>query len=188
MIKKPDSVKLAVYGPFGIELAQMIVTPTEFQFYDPMNNKLYTGKNKAGIIEKILKVDLTFDDLMDALSGSVNLTKNLRENPDQFDITEKYYNLSYKNDKNDQMSVYTIDNETLALLTYKILSSDYTPILTGEYRNFKMYNEVPVPYNSKITYEGKNQSLDIEYRSVEINNDISDLALDLPTDIQVVEW
>jgi outer membrane lipoprotein-sorting protein len=188
MIKKPDSLKLSVYGPFGIELAQAVVTPTEYQFYDPIHSTLYRGSNKEGIIEKILKVDLSFDDLMDALSGSVNLSNNLRENPDKFDITDDSYILTYINEKNKQSGTYVIDNNSLALLSYKILSANNDPILVGEYRNFKMLNEVPVPYNSKITYAGKNQSLDIEYRSVEINNDISDLTLHLPSDVQVVEW
>ena len=188
LIKKPDSLKISVYGPFGIELAQAVVTPTEYQFYDPINRKVYRGNNREGIIEKILKVDLSFDDLMDALSGSVNLSKNLREDPDQFDITEDSYHLTYINEKNKQSGTYVIDNKSLALLSYKILSSANEPVLEGEYRNFKILNEVPVPYNSKISYAGKNQNLDIEYRSVEINTDISDLSLHLPSDVQVVEW
>ena len=33
-IKKPDSVKISFYGPFGIDLAFALITPKNFQFYD----------------------------------------------------------------------------------------------------------------------------------------------------------
>ncbi len=187
-IKKPDSVKISIYGPFGIELAQAVVSPRAFQFYDPVNRTLYAGENKEGIIEKILKVDLSFDDLMDAFSGSVNLSENLREDPDNFDITEEAYMLTYLDPVNNQSNIYEIDNESLALLSYTILSETKNILLKGNYSNFKMFGEVPVPYNSKIEYSDKNQSLDIQYRTVEINKEISDFSLNLPTDVQIVEW
>lgn len=187
MLKKPDSVKISVYGPFGIELAHALITDRSYKFYDPMNKKLYTGQNREGVIEKILKVNLTFDDLMDALSGSVNLTNKLASVPSHFDITENSYILSYDG-VNKRSSVYDIDIESLALNSYNVMSEDGKSILKGSYRNFKYFNDVPVPFNSRIEYAEKDQTLDIEYRKINVNEDDLDFILSLPTDIEVIEW
>ena len=37
-LKKPDSLKFIIYGPFGIDLAQALVTNSEFTFHDIMKN------------------------------------------------------------------------------------------------------------------------------------------------------
>jgi len=187
LIKKPDSVKISIYGPFGIELAHALITERSYQFYDPMNKRLYTGQNKEGVIEKILKVDLAFDDLMDALSGSVNLTNKLSSEPAGFDITEDSYILSFEGN-NKRSNIYNIDNETLALNSYSVVSDKGKSILKGSYSNFKFYNDVPVPFNSRIEYSEKDQILDIEYRKIEVNIDDLEFNLLLPTDIEVVEW
>src|SRR5512147_1865335 len=34
IFQKPDSVYLEIYGPFGIDLAQVLITSNDFSFYD----------------------------------------------------------------------------------------------------------------------------------------------------------
>ncbi|MBK8662268.1 MAG: DUF4292 domain-containing protein [Ignavibacteriales bacterium] len=43
ILKRPDSLNINVYGPFGIELANVLLTETEFKFYESLNNTLYKG-------------------------------------------------------------------------------------------------------------------------------------------------
>ena len=66
-LKKPDSLKLVIYGPFGIDLAQALVTDSEFIFHDVIKNVVYKGRSDNNLLKKIFHVDLTFSELIDAL-------------------------------------------------------------------------------------------------------------------------
>ena len=59
-LKKPDSLKFIIYGPFGIDLAQALVTNSEFMFHDVMKNVVYKGRSDNDILKKIFHIDLSF--------------------------------------------------------------------------------------------------------------------------------
>ena len=53
-IKKPDSISISIYGPWGIDLAHAMVTKRDFVFYDVMNNVVYKGEiGRASCRERV---------------------------------------------------------------------------------------------------------------------------------------
>ena len=52
VMQKPDSIYLTILGPFGIELAQALVTNENYIFYDALENKAYTGEVNEDIFLK----------------------------------------------------------------------------------------------------------------------------------------
>ncbi len=83
VLEKPDSMYLTIMGPFGVELAQAMVTKQNFIFYDVLHNTAYKGKVNSEILKDIFKINLSFQELMDAFIGSVNLTSHLYKQPDK---------------------------------------------------------------------------------------------------------
>ncbi len=183
-LKKPDSIRISIYGPFGIDLAQALVTKNDFYFYDVIKNQLYTGEVKDEVLKRIFKVDLSFDDLMDAFAGAVNLTDKLRREPDQFEPVEETYYLTYFNPGNTE-SIYEINNSDLAIINYRLLQKNSDLIFEGLYSDFRLFDDVPVPYKTIIENRETKQRIRIEYRNIEINSVIEDLTLTYPKD---VEW
>ena len=100
IMQKPDSIYFSVLGPFGIELAQALVTKDNYIFYDALKNTAYRGGVDDDILKNIFKVNLSFADLLDAFIGSVNLTSNLYKQPSRYSVEGEQYVLTY------------IDNET----------------------------------------------------------------------------
>ena len=49
---KPDSISLTIMGPFGIELAQTLVTKDKFMFYDVLQNTAYEGETNENILKE----------------------------------------------------------------------------------------------------------------------------------------
>ncbi|MCJ7553382.1 MAG: DUF4292 domain-containing protein, partial [Ignavibacteriaceae bacterium] len=47
ILQKPDSLQLTILGPFGIELADAVVSSKEFIFYDALQNTAYTGQTDS---------------------------------------------------------------------------------------------------------------------------------------------
>ena len=66
VLQKPDSIYLTIFGPFGIELAQALVTKSNFIFYDALKNTAYEGKVDDEVLRDIFRIDLSFSELLDA--------------------------------------------------------------------------------------------------------------------------
>ena len=187
-IKKPDSIRISFFGPFGIDLAQAVATKRDFVFYDVINNIVYRGVTKDLSLKNIFKVDLTFNELMDAFAGAVDLTDKLRREPDELFVKDDSYFLTYSDDVTGRNSLYEILIDDLAITKYKIIEQPASSILEGTYRDFEMFDEVPLPYKININYKLMNQDIDISYRKIEVNTEIGNLNFTIPEDAEIVEW
>ncbi len=187
-LKKPDSLKISFYGPFGIDLAQSVATKRDFIFYDVINNRVFKGITKDLSLKNIFKVDLTFDELMDAFAGAVDLTDKLRREPDELLIRNDSYLLSYSEQITGRKSLYEILIDDLAITKFSIIEQPRNLVLEGSYKDFEMFDDVPLPYKININYKLMNQNIDIDYRSIRVNRDIGSLSFKIPEDAEIIEW
>ncbi|MEN8193446.1 MAG: DUF4292 domain-containing protein [Bacteroidota bacterium] len=187
-VKKPDSIKISIYGPFGIDLAQGLITKREFVFYDVLKNKAYTGNNNDRVLKSIFKIDLSFNELVDAFAGAVNLTDQLRNEPSIYETEGDSYQLLYLNEKENKKSRYEVDKENLAIVNYLVTTMMNEELFEGEYSKFEVYDRVPIPFVSTVINKVNNESIRIEYRSIEVNEKIESLAIRLPSDVKVIKW
>lgn len=187
-LKKPDSLKISFYGPFGIDLAHALITPANFEFYDVINNVLYKGKMRDEIIERVLKVNFSFNELVDALAGSVNLTDKLRLEPDNFANLGNSYVLTYFDLQNKLEKIYTIRSDDFAISENILKRIDGDVLVEGRYSKFKNYEDVPVPHEINLVDSANKQNLKIEYRQIVVNRNIGNLKLDIPSDVKIIEW
>lgn len=188
VMQRPDSVYLEVYGPFGIELAQALVTSNNFSFYDAMHNTLYKGSSSSNILKKIFKVDMSFDDLTDAFVGAVNLTPKLTQDPSNYEIVYDKYVLTYKDSLSAAKTKYTVDIRDLVVTNYQLFGINDSLVLAGNYSKFKIVNGIPVPFVTEIKNNSENQNLKIEYRKVDVNKRNSKITFEIPDDAEVVKW
>ncbi|MBN2571062.1 MAG: DUF4292 domain-containing protein [Ignavibacteriales bacterium] len=188
LIKKPDSIKVSIFGPFAIGAAQILVTPNSFKFYDELNNVMYQGVNREGIIERIFKIDVSFDDLIDAFTGSVNLTDKLKEEPNKFETEGDSYLLSYIPIKSNKVYIYKVNIDDLAITNYRIAKLPNEILFDSKYSNFSLFEEVAIPYLVNLKNKQSNQTVDIEYRNIKVNTSIQHLEIIVPQDVKIFEW
>ena len=187
-LKKPDSLKLVIYGPFGIDLAQAVVTNSEFEFYDALKNTVYKGRTDNNLLKKIFHIDLSFSELIDAFAGAVNLTSKLRETPTNYRLTGDNYILTYADTNSTKKSIYEIRTDNLAITKYDLLASKNNLLFEGRYSNFKLYDRVAIPRVTIVENKKQNQKVHIEYRNISVNEELENLKLEIPTDAKVKEW
>lgn len=188
LIKKPDSIKISIYGPFGIDIAHGVFSQNSFLFYDVLKNNAYFGNNSKDVLRKLLKIDLSFEELIDAFAGAVNLTEKLRTEPSNYEILEDIYNLTYVDKQNDIKNIYRISKDDLKILDYVITSLGNSEVLSAEYSNFKTFEEVPIPQSLLIRNKSKNQSVNIDYKKMNVNSELKSLSIKLPSDVNKIEW
>ena len=185
---KPDSISLMIMGPFGIELAQTLVTKDDFKFYDVLHNTLFIGATNEHVLRDIFRINLPFSDLMDAFIGAVNLTNHLYKEPNKFSQMDDVYNLTYSDSLKNLTTNYTIDMNKLGIVDYKLSGMNGDIILTGQYSKFKMIDNVAVPFKINVQNRRENQEVNISYKKVVTNSKNISISFNIPDDARILRW
>jgi outer membrane lipoprotein-sorting protein len=188
IMQKPDSIYFSVLGPFGIELAQALVTSENYLFYDALQNTAYRGRVDDDVLKSIFKVNLSFSDLLDAFIGSVNLTPNLYRQPNNYSVDGEQYVLTYLDNEKELTSVYRVDIRQLGITKYNLTSKDERINLEGKYSKFELVENVAIPFNIEISNKIENQKIKIIYKNIFANAKSLKVKFDLPSDAEIIEW
>jgi outer membrane lipoprotein-sorting protein len=188
VLEKPDSIYFTIMGPFGIELAQALVTKDNFIFYDDLKNIAYTGDVTSDALSSIFKINLSFDDLIDAFVGSVNLTQNLYRPPDKYIVDGDKYVLTYLDSARSNRTVYKVDIRQLGITDYQLYTMDGEEALEGKYSKFELLENVAVPYKVQIENKLDDQRIAIDYRKINVNKKDIHIDFKLPDDATIIKW
>jgi len=185
---KPDSISLTIMGPFGIELAQTLVTKDKFQFYDALQNTVYEGETSEDVLRNIFRINLSFSDLMDAFIGSVNLTRHLYKQPNKYSIDGDQYILTYVDSLSGESTNYKVNMKELGITDYDLKNRSGNVILSGKYSRFNELENVAVPYSIEVQNRRENQLVTIEYKHMTANKKDASIDFKLPGDANVIKW
>lgn len=187
-IKRPDSLKIIIYGPFGIDLAQILLTKNNFKFYDVINNTLHTGKVNSNILKQIIKVNISFDELYESLTGAMSFSDKLSTQPSIINTNNGFMELSYLDSLAGRKSVYKINSSDLTVDNFKVTSLAGKEIFTGLYELYKVTDEIAIPLKTSLEYKENRQKLIIEYRNIEVNKAIINADFIIPDDVKIIKW
>lgn len=188
IMQKPDSIYFTILGPFGIELAQALVTNEEYIFYDALQNTAYTGKVDDEVLRNIFKVNLRFTDLLDAFVGSVNLTNDLYKQPNEYTVEYDKYILKYIDPDNDRTTTYKVDIRELGITDYTLYADNGRINIEGQYSQFELLENVAIPFEIEVQNKVENQKIKINYRNVAANNRNIIIDFILPDDADIISW
>lgn len=188
VLLKPDSIYLTIMGPFGIELAQALVTKDKFTFYDALQNTAYVGSVNSNALQSIFRINLSFEDLLDAFIGSVNLTNNLYRAPDNYYVEDERYVLTYLDSARTNKTIYKVDVRQLGITNYQLFGLDETLMLQGNYSNFELLENVAVPYKIAIENKNDDQKISIDYKKITVNKKNIYIDFKLPDDATIIKW
>lgn len=188
VLVKPDSLYLTIMGPFGMELAQALVTNKDFIFYNALQNTAYTGAQSSDILRQIFKIDLSFGDIMDSFIGSVNLTNNLYKSPDSYQVIYDKYMLTYNDSATKNVSEYEVDVRHLGILHYLLKNRDGEDLLEGKYSNFEVLETVAVPAKIEVMNRKQNENVVIDYKAMTANKKNIYIDFKLPDDASIIKW
>ena len=153
-----------------------------------MNNVVYKGDISKPVLREIFKVDLTFDELIDAFAGAVNLTDKLRLDPTEYDNKGDDYIMTYADSTKKVKSVYQISQKKLEIKKYGFYKFPNNLALQSTFSDFKIIDEVPIPYKIVVENKLNKQKINIEYRNITVNTEIEDMNLNIPSDAEIIEW
>lgn len=188
VLQKPDSIYLTIMGPFGIELAEALVTKEKFTFYDALKNTAYMGSVNSNALQSIFRINLSFEDLVDAFIGSVNLTSNLYRAPDEYFVEGEKYVMTYLDSARTNRTVYRVDVRQLGITDYQLFDFEDELKLQGKYSDFELLENVAVPYKIAIENKTDNQKISIDYKKINVNKKNIVINFNIPDDATIIKW
>jgi len=188
VLVKPDSILLNILGPFGIEIGQALVTNKDFIFYDALSNTAYSGEIDSEVLQNIFRIDLPFKDIIDAITGSVNLTNQLYKSPNDFNVIYDKYHLSYFDSLSGLTTLYKIDVRRLGITDYELRPSESDFEIIGNFSEFEVLENVAIPFRIQIENKASKQRLEINYKKISVNKKNLFIDFKLPEDVDVVKW
>lgn len=188
VLQKPDSIYLTIMGPFGIELAEALVTKEKFSFYDALKNTAYIGSVNSNALQSIFRINLSFEDLVDAFIGSVNLTSNLYRAPDEYFVVDEKYVMTYLDSARTNKTIYRVDVRQLGITDYQLFGFDDELMLQGKYSDFELLENVAVPYKIAIENKTDDQKISIDYKKISVNKKNILINFNIPDDATIIKW
>ncbi len=184
-LRKPDSVLINLQGPFGIKVGSALVTRTEFLFYNSLENKLITGLSNAENLNRILHVQLSFDDLLNLFAGGTFLESDLHA-PDEIHIENDQYVLVFTSPETNRR--YWIDPATLYIQKVQVLDQSGKLTLEQTFSDFEDINGFAMPYTIRVIQPKARQRLTFTYSEIQVNTKKLSFTFTIPPNAERIHW
>ena len=184
-LQKPDSVLINLQGPFGIKVGSVLITRTEFLFYNSLENKLITGLSSRENLNRILHVQLNFDDLLYLFVGGTFLESDLHA-PDETHIEDNQFVFIFSSLKTSRR--YWIDPTTLYIQKIQFLDQSGKLALEQIFSDFEDVNGFTMPYTIRIIQPKARQRLTFTYSEILVNTEKLHFTFTIPSNAERIHW
>jgi outer membrane lipoprotein-sorting protein len=185
MLHKPDSILVKIQGPFGIHVGAALLTRTGFVFYNTLQNQLITGSVNAANLNRIFRVNLTFDELLNLFTGGSFVTGD-DNNPDSLVVEDNQFVLAYGN--SDGVRRYWIDPSTLLISKIQRTDARGNLVLEERFEKFRDLGDASLPRQIRVMQHQSHRVVAVAFSSLAIDAGGVPLVLDIPTNAERVRW
>lgn len=184
-INRPDSLYTKIEGPFGIDIADVLVTRSEFTYYNATENKVIKGPSTQRNLGVILKMKVEFDDLVNALSGNFMIT-NKDTSDYRISLLNKDYVLEQKSGK--AVYKYLINSEYFYVTRIQNYDESGTLRLEIKYDEFYESGGIHFPKKVTLTRPKEKQYVWVTYKIENLNPGKLHYKLKIPGSAKKVQW
>lgn len=188
-LRKPDSIFVKIEGPFGIDIANALITRSEFIYYNVQDNKVIMGPTSEINIGAILKMKISFDELINSLSGSFHF-----ENEEQDSIDASSENNLYvlRIDKDYARKKFLVEPNSFVVNNYTVFDSKNKRMLEVNYSKFESETiasgAIYFPNQIIIYRPETKQTVWLIYESKELNKKNLNFKIKYPRTAKIIRW
>lgn len=184
-INKPDSIFTKLEGPFGIDVADLLITRNDFIYYNVMDNRVISGNSTPNNLKIIMNVNVNFDEIINAFSGKFMFKDEIYEDI-KISIIGSNYFVSLKS--GNEFKKYWIDTKSFfvtKLGTYDEKGNTKIEII---YENFYESNGIYFPNKITVNRPMEKQNIWLTYNNSEFNNNKLTYKLRIPKSAKKIVW
>jgi len=187
-IIKPDSVFVKITGPFGVSVATALITRNDFIYYNVQENKVITGPSTELNIGAILRIGVTFDELINSFSGSFHFPDESTDSTDALSENSMYV---LQLSQPEGIERYLIEPSQFAIKQYFLLDPDFQTRIQVGYSDYtyELVGGKTLNFPNKIVIKNpsKKQSVYLEYQDKAINKKDISIKIRVPKSAKIVK-
>jgi outer membrane lipoprotein-sorting protein len=184
-LRKPDSLLVNLRGPFGIKIGSALLTRKDFWFYSSLENRVFTGETSPQNLSRVLRVNLSFDDLLNLFTGGVFQQTDFGT-PDQTGVEDEQFILLYKSE--DGTHKYYIDPQILLITKIQNLDDQGKLLFEQRFVNFQNVDSTLIPFNIRILQPKERRLVSVVYSDLEVNKQDLEFTFSYPRNAEQVHW
>jgi hypothetical protein len=188
-LKKPDSIFVKIEGPFGIDIATALITRSDFIYYNVHENKVITGPTSDINIGAILRIKVSFDELINSFSGSFYFEN---EDRDSVDATSEDNSYVLQVKKQYIRKKFLIEPITYNVNSYSVYDNSNRKTLEVSYSKFETETtaegEINFPEQIVINRPDTKQTVWLYYQKMEINKKFLNFKIKYPKSAKIIKW
>lgn len=167
-IKKGEKILVSVRF-LGFTVAKALITPTSVKYYEKIGSNYFEGNYET--LSKWLGADLNFLKVQNLFLGKP--VDDLMKEKFIVTITEKLAQL--QNFDSVTSKSFSIDTKNFTLAKQEINQINQNRTLQVLYPDYQSTNQIflPLSLNINATVEKKNTTININYRAITVNEDLS---------------
>lgn len=168
-IKKNEKILVSVRF-LGITMAKALITPESVQYYEKMNGSYFEGDYAA--LSQWLGTDLDYNKVQNMLLGKA--IDDLTKSKYKATITDKLYKLEDTEDKNTHKEFF-FEAEQFLVKKQEVSQQQLARKFQIVYPEYQKQNDLflPLLLNIEANQDDKKTTIDIDYKSVSVNEEFS---------------
>lgn len=181
-LRKPDSLRVEINGPFGIRLATLMLSRSHYLFYSFPERRAISGTPDGTTFTSMFNLKLEFDEALHAFTGEfppITTSDSLL----RFDVEADQYRALYKN--GEATKEYRIDGDRFVVTSYRLLDSSGQSILTAIASDIDPDRSAAMPMLIRVIFPKDRRSISVSYDDVSINEAV-DCALTIPESSEII--
>lgn len=185
-VKKKNDVWFKIEGPLGIDAATGHFARDKFVFFDDLNDVVTTGSTTILNIGSLTKIRCTFDDMINAFSGTVRIPKGKK---DVLAMTEESGNYVVSLKRGTITRKYWVSTSDYTVSKYMYISSKGQTLISFEFSNFSSHGTGSYAKRVEIRRPKQAEYFKITMESVNLNQSYLDFKVDYPYgDVKMRTW
>lgn len=179
-LKKPDSVRVELHGPFGLHVGTLSLSRDQFIFYNRMDNTAILGKPDGRTLQTMFHLNMEFDELLHAFTGEFPLSVE-SDSLEKFYIKDNVYIVLYKNDH--EKKEYRIDADDFIINNYRVIDSTGKTTMNASATRPTTAEHITMPSLLRVVFPMDHRSVTIAYDDIRPNEPV-ECSFSLPDQVE----
>jgi outer membrane lipoprotein-sorting protein len=182
-LKRPDSVRVDVEGPFGIRVASALFVHDHYVFYNSFKNEVIDGTIGAKDSPMFMNIRIDPKDVVDTFCGTRAFLPG-EITPDSFSTGEDSYIFLFRHKEAETR--YRVDGETLRISGIEHIDSTGEVWSEEKFEYTRHDDGTIVPQSIELKQGRAQSSVLLYYDRVQINGPVDAMLLEIPPDARQV--
>ena len=184
-LRRDDTTKVVLTGPFGIVAAVGILTKNDFQLYSTFNNTLYKGDISGSMQQIPLFNIIPMEILRNTLLGIRTIEEQMP--PDSVTAGDRTYSLLYSRNNGEQ-DRYVYDPVPGRIASFVRRGKEGNMMWQELYSYGERQNGIPLPTRTMAKITQRDMEVSIQYDEASYNVSLPPFEFSYPDDAEVIAF